>query len=118
MFEFMNIPIWNIFNQSYFSLRSMIYFETGLHDFFIDAGLTHLVQVAARVLDLCYEINGECTKFIDSMLHHEAQSVWSELNFNHLESAFSLFGYSIIICLLILLFETMFFFMMTLFLVS
>jgi hypothetical protein len=96
----------------------MICFETGLHDFLIEARVTLVVLAAGRILDLAYELFPEYGDSINSFLNHEAQSVWSELKMNHLEAAFSLFGYSIIICLLILTFENIFFYIFTLFAVS
>jgi len=95
----------------------MIYVETGLHGFFIDALVTYLSQAGGRFLDLSYEIFPEFTESIKLLLNRE-QSFWSELKSHDLEAAFSLFGYSIIICLLVFLFEIIFFFITTLFVVS
>ncbi len=96
----------------------MIFFETGLHDFLIDAQTTFTVRVAVRILDLCHQMLPENTETINIFLNDETQSVWSELKLNHLEAAFTLCGYSTIIFSLVFLFENIFFFMSTLFLVS
>jgi len=95
----------------------MIYIEAGLNNFLIETRVNVLVQGASRVLDLSHEIFPEFDEIIHSFLNDEAKNVWSELKLNHLEAAFSLCGYSTIICSLILLSENIFFFMTTLFLV-
>jgi len=88
-----------------------------LHDFFKDVQLTFLVEVAARILDLSYQMFPEFAETVNSFLSHESQSVWSELKFNDLKAAFSLYVYPIIFCSLVFLYENIFFFINTLFLV-
>ncbi len=83
-----------------------------------DAFLTLLALFITRGLDISHEMLPELTETLNSFLNPEAQSVWSELKLNDLEAAFSLCGYSTIICLLVLLFENILFFMATLFPVS
>ncbi len=96
----------------------MIYFETGLHDFLIDAIVTLLALFITRGLDLSNEMFPEFVESINSFLNHEAQNVWSDLKLNDLEAAFSLFGYLTIICSVVFLFEKIFYFITIRYLVS
>jgi hypothetical protein len=106
------IKIWLIFYHFILFSRSLRFFETGLHDFFSEAAVNFNVRLTVKFQNLIEESDPDIAESIYYLIKDQSKDVRNvtSLTIDELKSAFSLYGHSLYLCALILLFEGSIFF--------
>jgi len=92
--------------------RSLRFFETGLHDYLYEAKVTSIVRATIKFQQFVEESDPDIAESIYSLIKDESKDVddVTSLTIIELKSAFSLYGYPLCLCELILIFECIIFF--------
>ena len=102
-------------NINFLSFRSLIFFETGLHNHINDAKVTYVVKSSILIYNYMKEILPEMVETMHLLLSHDLQEEWRPLNTGDLKSGFILMVSGLAICSIILFIEMIFSFIKKLF---